>query len=195
VGWFETLYREAEALPDLVPWADREPNPSLVAWHQRSGFDFANARCLDVGCGLGDNAEYMAAAGARVTAFDVAPSAVRACRARFPESRVRYEIADLLRPPEAWSSAFDFVLEVYTLQVLPPSTRSTALSQLSRLVAPGGVLLVVCRGRDPEDPEGRMPWPLLRSELSIPGLEELSFEDYLDDEAPPVRRFRVALRR
>ena len=32
VGWFETLYREAEVGEARVPWADGVPNPHLVAW-------------------------------------------------------------------------------------------------------------------------------------------------------------------
>jgi hypothetical protein len=58
-------------------------------------------------------------------------------------------------------------------------------------------LLLIARGREPSDPEGQMPWPLTRAELSAftaVGLEELSFEDFLDLEGPAdpsVRRFRV----
>jgi hypothetical protein len=43
-----------------------------------------------------------------------------------------------------------------------------------------------------------MPWPLTKEELTDflrLGLREVSFEDYLDDEVPPVRRFRVEYRR
>jgi hypothetical protein len=39
-----------------------------------------------------------------------------------------------------------------------------------------------------------MPWPLTRHELDTltqAGLIEVSFEDYFDNETPPVRRFRV----
>ena len=37
-----------------------------------------------------------------------------------------------------------------------------------------------------------MPWPLTRAELEdVPTLHTLLFEDYLDGESPPVRRFRV----
>jgi hypothetical protein len=37
-----------------------------------------------------------------------------------------------------------------------------------------------------------MPWPLIRSELEeVPILRTLAFEDYMDGESPPVRRFRV----
>jgi len=62
----------------------------------------------------------------------------------------------------------------------------------------GGTLLVVARGRGPEDDPGAMPWPLLAEELSPlldAGLREVSFEDYLDGEDPPARRFRVTYAR
>jgi hypothetical protein len=39
-----------------------------------------------------------------------------------------------------------------------------------------------------------MPWPLTSRELNHfteIGLQELSFEDFLDSEDPPARRFRV----
>lgn len=43
-----------------------------------------------------------------------------------------------------------------------------------------------------------MPWPLTREELrhfDQLGFEPTRFEDYFDDETPPVRRFRVEYRR
>jgi len=54
------------------------------------------------------------------------------------------------------------------------------------------------RGREPTAPKGEMPWPLTREELSLfkdHSLKELIFEDYLDREKPPVRRFRVTYRK
>src|SRR6267378_3384775 len=65
----------------------------------------------------------------------------------------------------------------------------------------GGLLLVIARGREPSDPEGQMPWPLTRAELSAfttAGLQEISFEDLLDFEdpaEPAVRRFRALYQR
>jgi hypothetical protein len=43
-----------------------------------------------------------------------------------------------------------------------------------------------------------MPWPLTRDELAAArslGLCEVLFEDYMDNEDPPVRRFRACYRR
>jgi hypothetical protein len=65
---------------------------------------------------------------------------------------------------------------------------------LRTVVAPAGTLLVVARGRDDGEHPGTMPWPLTRHEVEAMEGDELalrSFEDFLDDEDPPVRRFRA----
>jgi hypothetical protein len=90
------------------------------------------------------------------------------------------------------------VVEVYALQLLPPELRAKAMQNLAGFVAPQGELLVVCRGRDASEPEGQMPWPLTRAEVegfSQLGLRPERFEDFLDEETPPVRRFRALFRR
>jgi len=151
-----------------------------------------------VGCGLGDDAEELVRRGFDVTAFDISQTAIDWCRSRFPASRVTYVTADLLDTPPAWNSRFSWVFELYTLQVLPAELRSAAVQQIAGLVAPHGRLLVVCRGRDPGEPEGEMPWPLRKEELEVfkaCGLQEVFFDEFLDDENPPVRRFRAEYRR
>jgi hypothetical protein len=132
--------------------------------------------------------------GFETTAFDVAPSAIRAAEQRFPESRVQYVTADLLNPPADWTGRFDFVLESYTLQALPREVRPQAIRGLAGLVRKNGMILLIARGREEDDPEGLMPWPLTRSELdqfAALGLREQSFEDYLDEASPQMRRFRA----
>jgi hypothetical protein len=62
----------------------------------------------------------------------------------------------------------------------------------------GATLLVIARGRGEDDDPGQMPWPLLPAELDplrACGLREIRFEDYMDVEDPPVRRFRATFRR
>jgi 2-polyprenyl-3-methyl-5-hydroxy-6-metoxy-1,4-benzoquinol methylase len=193
-GWFEQLYREAEAGTSVVPWAELQPSPNLLGFWKNQPTPSAGKKSLVIGCGLGDDAEQFADWGFSTTAFDVSESAVRACRRRFPDSPVEYVAADLLQPPEAWFRAFDFVFECNTLQVLPAELRSAAMNRAANFVREGGNLLVIARARDENDPQGQMPWPLTRRELkhfSEIGLRELSFEDFLDSEDPPVRRFRA----
>lgn len=90
-----------------------------------------------------------------------------------------------------------FVLESYTLQALPESVRAEALRHMAGFVCERGRLLVITRGRGERDESRAMPWPLTRHELDTltqAGLIEVSFEDYFDNETPPVRRFRVLYR-
>jgi SAM-dependent methyltransferase len=187
-GWFDQLYREQEDGKQVIPWADAGPNPNLTL------IEGAGKSALIVGCGFGDDAEQFASWGFETTAFDVSQAAVRACRKRFPESRVNYVAADLLHPPPEWTGKFDLVIEIYTLQVLPQELRPQAIRGLAGFAKKGGRVLVIARGRDPEDPEGQMPWPLTRRDLdefTQLGLQEESFEDFFDRESPPVRRFRA----
>jgi ubiquinone/menaquinone biosynthesis C-methylase UbiE len=196
-GWFERLYQEAEQGQSIVPWAELRPSPNLLEFWKDRPIPSTGKTALTIGCGLGDDAEQLAEWGFSTTAFDVSESGVRAARRRFPDSRVQYVVANLLQPPDAWFRAFDLVFESNTLQVLPPELRPRAMEQAAGFVAKGGKLLVIARARDESDPRGEMPWPLTSRELNHFkefGLQELSFEDFLDSEDPPVRRFRALYR-
>jgi len=197
LGWFETLYAEAGDDPAIIPWVDLSPNPSLLTWLIRQETGDTGLTALVIGCGLGDDAEELARRGFETTAFDISPTAIAWCRRRHSKSSVSYLVADLFCAPDEWIGRFDFVLESCTLQVLPPDLRRQAIRHVASFVAPNGTLLVISRGREPWEPEGKMPWPLTRQEMAFfrdVGLEETSFGDYMDAEVPPVRRFRATYR-
>lgn len=175
-GWFEVLYREGEAGKSVVPWVDYHPTPHLVGFWIAHPQQTAGKSALVTGCGLGDDAEQLAAWGFRTTAFDISETAIRAARKRFPNSTVDYHASNLLDPPPHWRGNFDFVFEANTLQVLPASLRPQAIKNIASFLHPAGHLLVIARGREPSEPEGQMPWPLTRDEISAftaLGLEEL----------------------
>jgi hypothetical protein len=68
------------------------------------------------------------------------------------------------------------------------------MAGIASFLKPGGTLLVISRGRELTESEGKMPWPLTKDDLDgfkSCGLTETVFEDYWDNEEPPVRRFRV----
>ena len=160
--WFDRLYREAGGNPRGVPWASETTCPAVAAFlgtHPGSG------RAVVVGCGIGDDAEAVAAAGYDTVGFDVSPEAIAWCRRRFPESSVEYRVADLLDRLEAWDGAFDLVVEVRTVQSLPPSVRDGILDGVASLVAPGGRLLLIALSR----PQGAIPygppWAVSEAEL------------------------------
>jgi SAM-dependent methyltransferase len=192
-GWFEELYREGANGQSIVPWAELRPNPNLTqAWDRLVGVQTPN-RALVVGCGLGDDADWIAGRGIATTGFDISETAIATAQKRFHRPELEFVRADLFEPPGAWVGGFDLVFESYTLQALPAPVRPKALDRVASLVAPGGHLLLITRAREPNEPEGELPWPLTRSELGrfeTHGLRPVSWEDYIDPMGGS-RRFRI----
>jgi SAM-dependent methyltransferase len=193
LGWFEELYLQVVDDVSIIPWAELVPNPNLVAWLDSNQIFGAGKRAIAIGCGLGDDAEELTRRGFDTIAFDISYTAIALCHKRFPKTLVHYQTMDLFSTPKHWQAGFDFVLESYTLQVLPPELQSNAIDEIASFVKPGGMLLIISRARENTDPKGEMPWPLTRetlNEFRLRGLSESTFEDYIDNEEPPVRRFR-----
>ena len=199
-SWFELLYQAAARGEATIPWASLAPHPLLVQWARARSLRGTGRTALVVGCGFGDDAEFVASLGFNVVAFDISPTAIDGARSRFPGSPVDYTPGDLLNPPAAWQGAFDLVVEIYTVQPLHGTARTTALSMLPRLVAPGGTLLIIAHATEESAPErdpASFPWPLTRAEIdSAAGLLHPVKIDLLrDGETPPTLRWRAEFNR
>jgi SAM-dependent methyltransferase len=141
-GFWDERYSSARQV-----WSG-DPNPQLVA--EVAGRP--PGRALDVGCGEGADAIWLAQQGWAVVAADISSVALeRAARhARDTDpvvtARIEWWQADLLAsPPEPGS--FDLV-SVQFLQ-LPPEPRTRLFTALAASVRVGGTLLVV--GHHPSD--------------------------------------------
>lgn len=164
---FEEIYARAGDDLESVPWARLAPHPLLVMWLNARPAPAAQPPALVVACGLGDDAEELAHRGYEVTAFDVSATAIAQCRRRFPASRVRYQVADVLALPEAMTRRYSLVVEINTLQSLPRPDRPRAVAAIAGAVAPGGLLFVRCQaGSEGEPDAAERPWPVWRSELA-----------------------------
>ena len=129
---FDARYAAAELV-----WS-AEPNRFLVA----EVSDLAPGRALDVACGEGRNAIWLAERGWDVTGADFSPTALDKAR-RLADGRgvtVRWLLADAVTDPVE-PAAFDLVA-VFYLQ-LPSEQRRTAFAAAAHAVAPGGTLVVV----------------------------------------------------
>lgn len=191
-GWFERLYAEAATGAAIVPWDRDQPNPMVVEWAEQRASNGAGRRALVIGCGYGQDAEYIARLGFTTTAFDISSTAIAEVRQRFPESAVEYVVADLLDPPAAWRDAFDLVVESITVQSMPLSVRDTAIAHIRRAVAPDGQLIVIAGIRAEGQQVSGPPWPLTRSEINSfgDGLQVVKIE-----QNPQTQRWRAEFRR
>lgn len=129
--FWDERYREQEQL-----WSGR-PNGVLVT----EVAELAPGQALDVGCGEGADALWLAEKGWRVTAVDVSQVALeRAAAQAAGNPAVSWVRADLTAST-APSGGFDLVSVQYF--PLPHQAGDAALRRLLAAVAPGGTVLVV----------------------------------------------------
>lgn len=175
-AWFDRLYAGAAEGAVMMPWDRAGPHWALAAY--TDAHPGLSGRAVQVGCGLGADAEHLASLGMATTAFDISPTAVEIARSRHPGTTVDYRVADLLDLPADLQGAFDLVVEIFTVQAVPRSLRASMTEGVRSLVAPGGSLLVV-QARLSGDPDQGPPWPLTDAEAEAfgePPLEQVSLD-------------------
>jgi len=197
-GWFDALYAEAEGNHEHIPWADLEPNKFLKIWAEQTNLQGDGRNALVVGCGLGDDVKFLDDLGFKVTAFDISPTAIEWAKKIHAETSIEFVVADLFDAPPSWKNAFEFVLEVYTIQPLPLELREKVIDSIANFVAENGKLVVVTRGRENDEIPTELPWALSRQDLSqfeANGLQQTNFTEMFGGEDEPIVRFVVKYRR
>lgn len=203
ISEFESIYAKAEGDVSRIPWAHEKPCPWLESWLNVEAPSLVRpgARVAVVGCGLGNDAVALLERGYEVCAFDACPSAIESARRRYPDHASCFMEADLLDLPGRLVGRFDLVVEVATIQSLPPEVAPELVRGMAALLNHRGVLLAIARGRGEGDPtDDGPPWALTSGQLAsmmvAAGLEPIrEVDDFLDDNKPPVRRLRGAFRR
>ena len=129
-------------------WSGK-PNRALV--DEAAGL--VPGRALDLGCGEGGDALWLAGHGWTVTGLDLSPTALgraeAAARAAGLDDRLRWQVADL-GDPATWPDAapYDLVTACF-LQTPLEFPRAGVLRRAAGHVAPGGRLLVVAHAAPP----------------------------------------------
>lgn len=194
LGWFDALYKQSQGDNEKIPWADLEPNRFLRVWAEKTNLRGNNRNALVVGCGLGDDALFLHDLGFNVTAFDVSPTAIEWARKLHADTDIKFAVADLFNAPNEWYQAFEFVLEVYTIQPLPLEMRPQVIDEIANFVEFKGKLIVVTRGRENDEEPTELPWALSREDLSRfekNNLRQIHFEEMFGDEDEPIARFVI----
>lgn len=198
-GWCDSIYQDAQGDYKAVFWADLEPNPCLIDWLKNNPNESKSKTAIVIGCGVGDDAEALSSYGYKVTAFDIAPTAIKLCKNRYKNTKVHYLVADLFDYPKEWFQNFDVVYECNTIQILPNKYRIQAREAISSFVAPKGYALVSCRSREKGEKEDEIPKPLDKEEIdefkNSDRLKEISFLAYDDTQVPSVPHFFAVYQR
>jgi SAM-dependent methyltransferase len=134
----------------FLPWDIGGPSPVLTAfWPERPG-----ERVLELGCGLGHDAVWMASQGAHVHALDTSATALAAARERADAAGVSlvFTRADVLQGLGVAPGSLDLVYDTGLLHHLDADQRSQLAAHIARALRPGGVWL--CVSGSAEQPEG-----------------------------------------
>jgi 2-polyprenyl-3-methyl-5-hydroxy-6-metoxy-1,4-benzoquinol methylase len=103
---------------------------------------------LELGCGVGGIANWLASQGVHVTAIDVSPEAIQAARRRAAslDRPPVFHCAELRRTAD-WVGPFHVVLAFDLIEHLPPDDLLETLTNVGRMLSPGGLFLCTTPNR------------------------------------------------
>ena len=144
---FDKLYRgepvfEGGPAPTFVPWDVHQAQPRLMELEALGGF---SGEVLDIGCGLGDNAIYLASRGHSVTGLDGSAAAIEEARRRAAAAgvNVTFDVADAT-DLSGYEGRFDTVVDSALFHCLDDDGRQAYMAALYRATRPGARLHLSC---------------------------------------------------
>ena len=143
---FDSLYERGEMVVGVdvaaVPWDIGGAQPVVIE-AERAGR--LHGAVLDVGCGLGDNAIYLANQGHQVTGIDIAPAGIEQARHRARQQGVdvAFAVADATNL-DSFEGQFDSVLDGACYHTIPEDARDDYAGALHRATRPDALLTLFC---------------------------------------------------
>ena len=139
---FEELYKE----PGAAPWTFKEPHPALVELISK----ISPCRVLEVGCGEGYHAIFLASKGFQVTAIDRSPTAIKYGQQHAKDARVKVEFLVLdYKDLGKFEGEFDFIFDWrFFHEIIDESDRKDYVRNIAKLLVKGGKYLSVAFSGD-----------------------------------------------
>lgn len=157
-----------------TPWDSGRPSQELIRVLDERAI--APCEALEIGCGTGTNAVYLAQRGFRMTAFDLVPLAIEQAKERAARAGVRvdFRVVDLFDPPE-FGKTYPFVFDRGVYHSVRGEGLDRFLRTLASLTAPGSLYLVLTGNANDTTASDRGPPRVSAQELcaELGGLFEL----------------------
>jgi SAM-dependent methyltransferase len=134
-----------------IPWISENPPDALVDLVQ--GGNVLPCRTIDLGCGAGNYAIYLAGLGFEVTGVDSSPTAIKIAgeQAKKRGARCRFVVADLLGDLHEVPGTFDFAYDWEFLHHIFPEDRVTYIRNVHTILNHGATYFSVSFSED--DPQ------------------------------------------
>jgi len=136
---------------DTIPWNSETPPDALVRIVQDG--KVRPCKTIDLGCGTGTSAIYLAGLGFDVTGVDSSPTAIKIAgeQAKKQRGRCRFIVADLLGDLHEVTDTFDFAYDWEFLHHIFPEDREVYIRNVYRVLRPGAPYFSVCFSeKDPQ---------------------------------------------
>jgi ubiquinone/menaquinone biosynthesis C-methylase UbiE len=134
---YRTFYRLG-----FTPWDGHSLANSLTTLVE--GGSLSPTTALDLGCGTGDNAIYLADHGWHVTGVDYVDKALAKARTKAGDRSVTFTRADVTQlRSEGVTGSFDLVIDSGCLHGMNAADRDAYVREVSAVTAQGGRLLIV----------------------------------------------------
>ncbi|MCP3990570.1 MAG: methyltransferase domain-containing protein [Actinomycetia bacterium] len=141
--WWDAFYHDRGR---DIPFFRNAPDESLVGWYQGGSLGATRGqRALDLGCGPGRNAIWLAQQGYQVDAIDLSPAAIRWAQERAEAAQVEVNfIQDSIFEWRLPEYRYDLVYDSGCFHHLPPHRRISYRALLEGTLAPDGALGLAC---------------------------------------------------
>ncbi|GAA5161226.1 class I SAM-dependent methyltransferase [Pseudonocardia eucalypti] len=134
--------REAGITFDFLPWDIGGPQPALTELEQSGQI---RSEILDIGCGGGDNALFLAASGYQVVGVDIASPAVDRARAQARQRRLDAEfVAADATALTGYEGRFATVVDCTFSHGLTEQQRAAYLVAVHKACQPSALLHMIC---------------------------------------------------